>query len=161
MLQKLWLRATYRSPEAGKTSPLIYPFLLMTAGPAFAYVFFSHTQTVTASILFTLTAVHVSGAFASLWGLAALLAVILALINIFARKRWAGHIGPFLGVMVWLYALIIYIWYGFWLQAFSYAVAQLFFWIWHYLRVQSYWRNADAGLEHDPNLTMRRDKAVL
>lgn len=155
MIQKLWLRATYRSAEAGKVSPLIYPFLLMTAGPALAYILFPSTVTVKSSILFTLTAAHLSGGFVSLWGIAALAAVGFALINIFARKRWAGHIGPFLGVMVWLYAFIIYTWYGFWLQAFSYAIAQLFFWVWHYFRVRSYWDNADRGIEHDPNLYLR------
>lgn len=145
-MKKYINRVLYRSP--GKQLPfLIYPFLLMTAAPGFAYVFFSSTNTVSASILFTLTSVTFGSIFVSVWGVAAVVAVLLALVNIVFRKKWAGRSAPMLGFMVWLYALIIYLDSSFILQAIGYAIPQMLFWAWHYVRVEQYWRNVENGTE--------------
>jgi hypothetical protein len=146
MLSKYWHRLVYRS-EGNKVPFLIYPFLFMTAVPGIAYTFFGGSQTVQASILYGLTAVQLGTVGVSVWGIACMAAVVIALVNILMRKKWAGRTAPVLGFMVWTYALIVYLTNGFYYQLLVFALPQVVFWVWHYLRVEDYWRNFDAGLE--------------
>jgi hypothetical protein len=148
VVNKYFKRMVYRS-EGVKVPFLIYPFLLITFAPGVAFVAFSNTTAVQASVLFTLTSVHLGILGVSLWGTAAMLAVVLALINIVARKRWAGRTAPMLGSMVWIYALIVFGVNHFYFQMFASAIPNLCFWAWHYIRVEGYWRNFLAGNEDE------------
>jgi hypothetical protein len=119
-------------------NPLMHPFLLITAVMGISFVFFHGTGPVEASVLYQLTIGHLPDISASIWGVLALLLTVSHLIAIQVRKRWFGISVTWLGVLLWLYATLLYGLYGFWLQVFTAGVPNLFFWIWYSMYVRDY-----------------------
>lgn len=146
-MKKYWLRFIYRNEE--DRFPLwLYLMLLVTLANGIAFTFFGHTTSVQASVLFQLTS-DFGSHYVSLWGVIAIAAVIFTVVNLLWRYGPISSLGPYLGYLAWLYAALVYLTHGYWLQLIS-AVVWLAFWVLHHMRLVSYRRNIDSGIEVPP-----------
>lgn len=138
-MKKFVDRLIYRAPGE-LHNPLMYPFLLITLAMGISFVFFSGTDPVQASVLYQLTIGHLPDASTSIWGVVAMSVAVVHLIAIQVRRAWLGSLVTMAGVLLWLYATLIFGIYGYWLQFFTAALPSLFFWVWYYFFVKEYHR---------------------
>lgn len=117
---------------------ILWPLLLSNLAEAIAFMFFTHTTAVQTSVLYSLTVAHLSNTIVSVWGAVALVVVIGAFVGMYARKKWLGLAVTQAGAALWLYATILYMMHGFWLQVFFAGIPQLMFWVWWYVKVRNY-----------------------
>lgn len=137
MKDKIIHRFLYLTPGE-KHNVLMWPFLLITAVLGIALTFFDESVSVQSSVLYKLTLAHAPDMVVSIWGVTALLLTIGIIIGIVARKALIGEITTWVGVLLWLYATLLYAAYGFWLQVFTAGVPSLIFWIWYFFYVRDY-----------------------
>lgn len=130
-------RFLYRQPGE-MFNVLMWPFLLQTLVTGVAFIAFGWTNSVKASILYTITTVHFGIFLTSVWGILAVVAIILTLINLYYRYQPAGSVSGTLGIMLWMYALILYLLTGYYYQAVL-TIVPLYFWIWHSVRITRYY----------------------
>jgi hypothetical protein len=148
-MDKYWNRLIYRNTE--DRFPLwLYLTLAYTLSNGMAFTFFGHSKSVSASVLFQLTSNFGGSHFVSLWGLLAIAAVVLTILNLLVRYRPISGLGPTIGYLVWLYATLVYLTHGYLFQMVP-AVIQLAFWLHHHMRLLNYRHNVDAGIETPPN----------
>lgn len=136
-MKQFFNRIIYSTPGVHH-NPLMHPFLLITAVMGFSFVFFHGTIPVGSSILYQLTIAHLPNYSASVWGVIALTVAVSHLIAIQVRKRWFGTTVTWTGVLLWLYATLLYALYGYWMQVFTGGIPNLFFWIWYSMYVKDY-----------------------
>ena len=127
----------------------LYLMLAVTLANGIAFAFFGNSVSVRATALHTLTRTAFGTGFTVLWGAVAIGAVVLTVFNLLARYRPISSLGPYSGYLVWLYAALVYLTHGYFLQLIS-AVVWLCFWAMHHMRLVSYRQNVDAGRERPP-----------
>jgi len=123
--------------------------LAYTLNMGIAFVFFTSTASVQASVLYQLTTDIALVPAVSLWGVAAIAAVVLSIVNLLMRYRPISSAGPLLGYLVWFYAVVVYSTHGYWFQIIP-AIIQLVFWAYHHMRLLEYRHNVDRGIEIPP-----------
>jgi CHASE2 domain-containing sensor protein len=129
-----------------KVNPLAYPFLIATLLYGVGFFGLGFWQGVALSSLFQ-SLFDLNSILPQVWGILALTASFSAFVTIFTRKtKWWSGIASMTGVLVWLFAGIVYGMYGYWIVLITVAVPNLFFWVWYYFRVRSYERQKRAGL---------------
>ena len=147
-MRRYWRRFIYRN-KYDKFPLWLYLMLLQTLVLGIAFTFFGASPSVHASVLYQITT-GFDDAYVSLWGLAAIAAVLLSVVNLLTRYRPISVYGPYLGYGVWAYALLVYVLYGYWMQAIT-AGIWLTFWIYHHIRLMTYRHNVDTGVEEPPD----------
>lgn len=139
-MKRAWRRITFRRPGV-RLNPLIIPFLFYTFAVGVAFVMFPESSGVQASVLYHLTLGHLPDVAVSIWGVAAMLIPVMAVVGLLVRKKWLGDLTTWLGFALWLFATIIFGLYGYWLQVFSTGTLNLCFWIWYWWEVRDYYNN--------------------
>lgn len=71
-----------------------------------------------------------------IWGVIAMLATITMVVSDVVKNRSLArslcNAGLTLGILVWIFATIVYMMNGFWLTAFTVSIEYLAFWCWVY-----------------------------
>jgi hypothetical protein len=137
MVKRFFARMLFRTTGEFH-NPLMHPFLLITATMGVSFVFFHGTLPVESSVLFQLTIGHLPDISASIWGVGALALSVIHLVAIQVRVPWLGKLTTMTGVLLWLYATILYGLFGFWLQVLTSGIPNLWFWVWYYFFVETY-----------------------
>lgn len=148
-MRKYARRFIYRNTDGERFPLYLYLMMAYTLSMGVAFVFFGNTTSVQASVLYNLTTDIALVPAVSLWGVAAIAAVGLTAFNLLARYRPISSWGPILGYLVWVYAAVVYLTHGFWLQ-FIAAFIWLCFWALHHVRLIGYRHAVDAGYEDPP-----------
>lgn len=121
-------------------NPLIHIFFFTTLIYGVSFTFFAWTDSVHESVLYQHTEQTFGRLPLPIWGVCAMLVVVLNTWAIYSRHRsWLGKSGM-LGFGVWLFALFIYLQDGLWFQLLAGAVPNLAFWSWYYMRVKWYYK---------------------
>jgi len=129
----------YRS-NGDRTNKLIYIFFFITFVFGIGFAFFGHTASIQSLALYKEGVVLLNSDRTPIWGYCAL---AVAVVNVVAlgwlKPRWCLA-GSMAGVILWLYALFIYAFGGYWFQLFAGGIPNVLFWAWYYLRVNDYIR---------------------
>ena len=132
-------RMFYTTPGE-RINPMMHVMLFFTLAFGIGFTFFGWADTVQASLLYHITNVNMGAWGTSLWGIACLVTVALASINIVLRVKVCGFAAGWMGVLVWFYAIFAYLLSGYIFQMVV-TLPQLFMWLWHQERVRRYWNN--------------------
>jgi len=131
---ELWKRLRYN--ENGEPyHPLMYPPLIASFAYGFGFTFFTASWVTTSSLYQAMFAIQ--SWLPHVWGIAALIAVVLNLVSLVFRHRKYEPPPTFLGVLVWLFALLVYLLGGDYLITVSVTLPNLLFWIWYYFDFKS------------------------
>ena len=140
-MNRYWLRIT-KSARGENFNPLSWPFLGATFSYGLGFTVFSGTTGTSASSLFTaMSSLHPAIPF--IWGVVALLTILVGITFLMFRIPPAGKISGLVGFMVWVFASFCYILTGGWLLLFSVALPNAYFWVWQYLSL-SLFRHEEA-----------------
>lgn len=135
-----FLRSYTHITEDERQNPLQYLFFIITFCYGFAFLFFTGSDPVTATVIYQLSTATFGAIALKVWGFFGLFATIGSMVGIVVRKTWLGNSVSMAGFLIWLYSAILYASGGFWLQAIVLGVVQMLFWAWWYLLVNGYHR---------------------
>ena len=121
--------------ETERVNIMFHLFIYMTFMFGVAFALLPELLDADESFLFQQTVVNFGGPGASLWGLACLLAAAMVWGGSGFRSMHAMSSGAFLGVLCWLYSLIIYVIGEYPFGILVAALPQLVFWIYLYFRI--------------------------
>lgn len=121
---------------------MIWPFLIATFIYGVGFTFFSHTEGVDKSSLYSaMYDIHRTAPI--VWGSVALITIIIGLTFLLFNIPPAGRISGLVGFALWVFAAFCWGLTGGWLLIGSIALPNLWFWFWQYLSL-SLFRREDA-----------------
>ena len=135
VLQRLFI-GTPESP----INPMVHMWFFVTLSAGIAFLFFGHTDAVQSSILWQVTNANLSSHVLNLWGLVAIIVTAVNTWAVYARNLPVGITNILVGVMLWLYAVILYAIGGFWFHVFVIGLPNLAFWSYYYMYMQDFKR---------------------
>lgn len=117
-------------------NPFLHVFLFILAAFSVAFLFFGHTESVQAVVLYQET-VDIGNIFVNVWATIGLLVIILHTVAFWVRGPAGARmlsICVFGGFYLWLWASVIYISAGFLFQFIVVCIPHLYFWSWYALQ---------------------------
>jgi len=121
-------------------NPFMYVFTYITAVFGICFTFFPHVSGAYQTFLYELTTLQTQEFTTSIWGLCAIVAVVIGLVALNYRKRWMGNAASMFGFLVWLFAAVTYAVGGFWFGFLVAALPNVYFWAWMYFKTEQYHR---------------------
>lgn len=131
--KKFWWDRLTKCDSGLYLNPLMHVFMFVLLVFTIAYLFFDHTETVEASVLYQQTDM-VGGVAVNSWGAVGALAIVLHSLGMLIRGKWGMKMlraAIFAGFYVWLWAAVVYLQDHFWFQFFAAGVPNLAFWTWY------------------------------
>ena len=123
--------------QSGRTlNPFMHVFLFMLLGLSVAFLFFGDTLSVQSVVLYSETIRETSRGIVSAWGLIGLTVIILHTVAFLIQGKIGLNLlrgALFGGFFVWLWAAVIYIQGGFFIQLLVFCFPNLYFWVWYAL----------------------------
>lgn len=132
------------SSARGETfNPLIYPSLIATLVYGLGFTFFSWTDTVSHSSLFT-AMISIHEFIPVVWGVVALLVIVVGFTFLLFNVPPAGKSSGIAGFMLWVFAGFCWILTGGWFVTLAVGLPNMWFWFWQYLSLSHFNREVDA-----------------
>lgn len=134
----IWTRIS-KSARGEFFNPLIYPFILVTFAYGVGFTFFNHTPAVYESSLYQ-AMVSISPLLTTVWGILAILVILIGFYVLVKDKPPMGKINCFLAFLLWFFAGTVYVLTSGWLTLFAVVVPSIYFWTWQYFSLARFRR---------------------